>query len=299
MVDYFLASVADGEMGSAAAVVVEGAVRPVPGGPTMLALLEQGDAGLERVERAVEDGTLGDSVPIEEARLLAPVPRPPNLYMIGANYADHSREMHHLGPEDEVPKPAGGPFVFLKPTTSVVGPGAPIRIGPGAEKVDWEIELAAVIGRRAHRVAEAEALEYVGGYTIANDVSVRARFRRTDGIEAPMAFDWFAMKGWETSCPMGPWLLPARRRRDPAGLGLRLTVDGRVEQDSTTSEMVFSLAEQIAYISAIVPLVPGDVICTGTCAGVGLAKGRFLTPGATVVAEIEGIGRLENPAVSG
>jgi 2,4-diketo-3-deoxy-L-fuconate hydrolase len=113
-----------------------------------------------------------------------------------------------------------------------------------------------------------------------------------------MTFDWFAQKGWATSCPMGPWLLPARQCPDPAGLAVRLTLNGAVEQDSTTAEMIFSVAEQIACISAIAPLVPGDVICTGTPAGVGMGKGRFLAPGDEMVCEIEGIGRLANPVVA-
>jgi 2-keto-4-pentenoate hydratase/2-oxohepta-3-ene-1,7-dioic acid hydratase in catechol pathway len=295
MVEYFLASVA-GEDGAAhAAVVAGGDVYPLPGRPAMARLLEDWDAALDGVEAALGAGDLGEGRPLADVTLAAPLPRPANLYMIGANYADHAREMHGLGPGDPVPKPDGGPFVFLKPTTTVVGPGAEVRIGEGCAKVDWEVELAAVIGRGGHRIAEDDALEHVAAYTIANDVSARDRFRRPAGAEPAMAFDWFAQKGWETSCPMGPWLLPARRRRDPSALRLRLEVNGRVHQDSTTAEMVFSLPEQIAYISAIVPLVAGDVICTGTCAGVGAGSGTFLAPGDVMAAEIEAIGTLTNP----
>jgi 2-keto-4-pentenoate hydratase/2-oxohepta-3-ene-1,7-dioic acid hydratase in catechol pathway len=292
MVDYFLASIAADDGGSQAAVVVGDRVHPLPGAPTMAAVLADWDAALDRVEAAIADGTLPAGRPLADTPLLAPVPQPPNLYMIGANYADHAREMNQLGPDDPVPRPPGGPFVFLKPTTTVVGPGASVLIGPGCEKVDWEVELAAVIGRRAHRVPEAEALDVVAAYTVVNDVSVRDRFRRAPGIEPPMAFDWFAQKGWEASCPMGPWLRPARHTPDPGDLGLRLSVDGQTRQDSNTAQMIFSLPEQIAYISAIVPLVPGDVICTGTCAGVGAGSGTFLKPGDEMVAEIDGIGRL-------
>ena len=299
MADYFLASVARPDGGSVAAVVLGGMVHELAGRPSMVELLAEWDAALDRVEAAIDAGDLGPGRPVESAALLAPVPAPSNLYMIGANYSDHAREMRGLPPDAEVPKPPGGPFVFLKPTTTVVGPGAEVRIGAGCAKVDWEAELAVVIGRRAHRVAPGDALAHVAGYTIANDVSARDQFRRPDSAEPPMTFDWFAQKGWETSCPMGPWLLPARRRPDPAGLALRLTLNGAVEQDSTTAEMIFSVAEQIAYISAVVPLVAGDVICTGTPAGVGMAKGRFLAPGDEMVCEIEGIGRLANPVVAG
>jgi 2-keto-4-pentenoate hydratase/2-oxohepta-3-ene-1,7-dioic acid hydratase in catechol pathway len=298
MVEYFLASIATGTGGSQAAVVVGDRVHPLPGSPTMATLLADWDAALDGIEAAIADGSLEPGRELADTTLLAPLPQPPNLYMIGANYADHAREMNGLGPDDPVTRPPGGPFVFLKPTTTVVGPGVPVLIGPGCEKVDWEVELAAVIGRRAHRVAEADALDHVAAYTVANDVSVRDRFRRGPGIEPAMAFDWFAQKGWEASCPMGPWLLPARRRREPDGLGLRLSVNGETRQDSTTSQMLFSLPEQIAYISAIVPLVPGDVICTGTCAGVGAGSGRFLAPGDELVAEIDHIGRLANPVAA-
>jgi 2-keto-4-pentenoate hydratase/2-oxohepta-3-ene-1,7-dioic acid hydratase in catechol pathway len=297
MAEYFLASVASAGK-AAAAVVVEGTVHEVAGRPTMADLLADWRESLHAIESAIEHGRLEPGRPVGDVRLLPPVPQPPNLYMIGANYADHAREMRGLSPDAPVPKPAGGPFVFLKPTTTLVGHGDPVRLPPGSEKVDWEAELAVVIGHRAANVAPEHALAFVAGYTIANDVSVRDRFRRPDSAEPPMTFDWFAQKGWETSCPMGPWLAPAHDRSEPAGRALRLTLNGTVEQDSSTSEMIFSVAEQIAYISAIVPLVPGDVICTGTPAGVGMAKGRFLSAGDEVVCEIEGIGRLANPVVA-
>jgi 2,4-didehydro-3-deoxy-L-rhamnonate hydrolase len=298
MAEYFLASVDSGDGGSLAAVVLDGMVHPLDGRPTMAQLLADWEASLDAVETAVDGGALAPGRPLREVRLLPPVPEPPNLYMIGANYADHAREMRGLAPDAPVPKPPGGPFVFLKPTTTLVGPDEAVRLGAGCDKVDWEAELAVVIGRRASKVSVDDALAHVAGYTIANDVSVRDHFRRADSAEPPMTFDWFAQKGWVTSCPVGPWLLPARRRPDPAGLALRLTLNGAVEQDSSTSEMIFSVAEQIAYISAIVPLVPGDVICTGTPAGVGMAKGRFLAPGDEMVCEIEGIGRLANPVTA-
>jgi 2-keto-4-pentenoate hydratase/2-oxohepta-3-ene-1,7-dioic acid hydratase in catechol pathway len=294
MVEYFLASITADADATEAVVVLDGHVHALPQRPTMAALIEDWDGALDRVERAVAEGALADGCPLGEVTLVAPIPRPPNLYMIGANYADHAREMNRLGPDDPVVRSAEGPFVFLKPTTTVIGPGATVTIGPGAPKVDWEVELAAVIGRGGHRIAQDSALGHVGAWTVANDVSVRGRFRRGPDAEPAMAFDWFAQKAWATSCPMGPWLLPARRRPDPAGLGIELTVNGQVHQASTTDEMLFSVAEQIAYISAIVPLVAGDVICTGTCAGVGAGRGTFLADGDVMVATIDAIGRLEN-----
>ena len=227
---------------------------------------------------------------------LAPVPDPPHLYMAGGNYADHAREMNGLGPDDAIPRPAVGPFFFLKPTSTLTGHLAPVTRPASVSRLDWEIELAAVIGRRAHRVSEADALRYVAAYTVANDISARDSFVR-EGPEGAMTYDWLRHKGWHTSCPCGPWLIAARDCEDPQALALRLTVNGEVMQNSSTAEMIFSLAEQVAYLSAIVPLVPGDIICTGTCAGVGAGRGRFLEGGDVMVAEIERIGSLENPVV--
>jgi 2-keto-4-pentenoate hydratase/2-oxohepta-3-ene-1,7-dioic acid hydratase in catechol pathway len=261
-------------------------------------LLADWDASLERFEEHLRRGDLESAGAVQDARLLAPVPRPPNLYMAGANYADHAREMRKLPADADVPKAPEGPFMFLKPTSTLIGHRDEVRIGPGCEQVDWEVELAAVIGRRADRVSADQALAHVAGYTVANDVSVRDRFVRGDAAEPPMKFDWFMQKGWATSCPLGPWLVPAGEAPGVHDAAMRLARSGVLEQDSRTSQMIFPLAEQIAYLSAVVPLVPGDVICTGTCAGVGAGKGRFLAPGDVMVAEIEGIGRLENPVVS-
>lgn len=293
MARYGVATVIDGQ-GTAAALVVDEQIHPLPGRPQTADLLADWDASLERFEEHLRRGDLETA---QDVRLAPPVPRPPNLYMAGANYADHAREMRKLPSDADVPKSPEGPFMFLKPTSALVGHRDEVRIGPGCEKVDWEVELAAVIGRRAERVSAEDALAYVAGYTVANDVSVRDRFVRGDAAEPPMKFDWFMQKGWATSCPLGPYLVPAGEALGALDAAMRLTLNGAVEQDSRTSQMIFSLGEQIAYLSAVVPLVPGDVICTGTCAGVGAGKGRFLAPGDVMVAEIEGIGRLENPVV--
>ncbi|HEY2600698.1 MAG TPA: fumarylacetoacetate hydrolase family protein [Thermoleophilaceae bacterium] len=296
--DFRLASIPDAH-GPTPGLVVDGVVHALPGHPDTMELFGDWDTSLQVLARRIEEGDLEPGRPLEEVELLPPVPRPPNLYMAGANYADHAREMRRLGPDDEVPKPAGGPFMFLKPTTTLVGHRQPVKIGPGAERVDWEVELAVVIGRRAERVSAADASDHIAGYTVANDVSVRGRFVREDTGEPPMKFDWFLQKGWATSCPMGPWLVPAANLPNAQDTPLRLTLNGDVQQDSRTSEMIFSIAEQIEFLSAVVPLVPGDVICTGTCAGVGAGKGRFLAPGDVMVAEVEGVGRLENVVEEG
>jgi 2,4-didehydro-3-deoxy-L-rhamnonate hydrolase len=295
---YSVATVADAE-GTCAALIVDEQVHPLPGRPAMSDLLADWEASVGRFEDHLSRGDLAPAGAVEQARLLAPVPRPPNLYMAGANYADHAREMRRMSPEADVPRAAEGPFMFLKPTSTVVGHREPVLIAPGCERVDWEVELAAVIGRGAHRVGVEDALDHVAGYTVANDVSVRDRFVRADASEPPMKYDWFLQKGWATSCPLGPWLVPAPEVPGAHDTAMRLTVNGALEQESRTSQMIFSLAEQIAFLSAVVPLVPGDVICTGTCAGVGAGKGRFLAPGDVMVAEIEGVGRLENPVIKG
>jgi 2-keto-4-pentenoate hydratase/2-oxohepta-3-ene-1,7-dioic acid hydratase in catechol pathway len=289
MAPNYVASIAT-DAGPAPAIVGEHGVQCIPGTESVRAMLGDWERWLARIDA----GELDDPRPRESCTLLPPVPDPPNLYMVGANYADHVREMHKLAPDDPVERPAGGPFFFLKPTTTLVGDGAAVVVGAGISRLDWEIELAAVIGRRAHRVSEADALEYVAGYTIVNDISARDAFVRS-GAEPPFTYDWLGQKGWATSAPSGPWLLPARDCPDPGALGLRLWVGDELMQDSSTSEMLYSLEEQIAHLSRQVPLVPGDIISTGTCAGVGLARGRFLSPGDVIRCEIEKIGVLTNP----
>lgn len=287
------------ESGPRPVVIADGIAHRLPD-PAVSARTLLGDwaAWCERLDRQVAAGDLEPVGAVEEIRLGPPVPHPPNLYMAGANYADHAREMRGLGPEDPVPKPSGRPFMFLKPTTTLVGPRDAVRIAPGAERVDWEVELAVVIGRRAERVAPEQAPAHVAGYTVANDISVRGRFVREDTGEPAMRFDWFTQKGWATSCPMGPWLVPAAALTGAQDAALRLTLNGEVQQESRTSQMIFSTAELISFVSSIVPLVPGDIICTGTPAGVGMGRGRFLAAGDVMVAEIDGIGRLENAVVS-
>jgi 2,4-diketo-3-deoxy-L-fuconate hydrolase len=295
MGDFFLATLAGPDGGTAAAIVGE-QVHPLPGEPSMREVLADWDDWLARIEADAGADALEPGIPLAEASLGPPVPEPRNIYMAGANYADHAREMRGLPPDATVEPHPLGPFMFLKPTSTVIGPGEPITVPDGATKLDWEIELAAVIGTQVRATSAADALRCVAGYTIVNDISVRDRFKRED-IEPPMTWDWFLQKGWATSCPMGPWLVPASADLCPGELQLTLTVNGEVEQQSSTAEMIHSLEEQIAYLSRVVTLWPGDVISTGTPAGVGMGKGRFLVPGDVVVAEIERIGRLENPVV--
>ena len=224
---------------------------------------------------------LPDGLPV-----LAPLQFPGKILCAGANYYDHSAEM---GVQD-LRKEAQRLFFFFKPPrNAVVGPGETVRMPIATQAMDWEIELAAVIGKTARNVSEADALAHVAAYTVAIDFSAR------DHNRAPETFyklDWVAGKGHDTCCPMGPRLVPAEAIGDAMDLGLKLTVNGEMKQNARTSGMIFNIAEQISTLSRIMTLDPGDVILTGTPAGVGAPKGTFLSVGDRVVAEIEGIGVL-------
>jgi 2-keto-4-pentenoate hydratase/2-oxohepta-3-ene-1,7-dioic acid hydratase in catechol pathway len=228
--------------------------------------------------------------------LLAPVPHPGQIYCAGANYRDHVEEMSRaLGiPPEPDPHALGiPPWHFIKPSRTVVGPGADVPLPAYSAKVDWEAEIAAVIGVPARNVSVERALEHVAGYTIADDLSARDHVARAQVPEgSPFKFDWMSHKGFESSCPMGPWLVPARDVPDPQRLAIRLWVADELMQDSSSDQMIFSVAEQIAFLSTRITLHPGDVILTGTPAGVGTPRQRFLRPGETVRIEVERLGTL-------
>jgi 2-keto-4-pentenoate hydratase/2-oxohepta-3-ene-1,7-dioic acid hydratase in catechol pathway len=213
-------------------------------------------------------------VPFEEARLLSPV-FPTKVVCVGRNYADHAAERHA-----EVPMQ---PILFLKPSTAVIGPGAPIVIPAEATEVHHEAELAVVIGRVARKVRAEDASAYILGYTAANDVSAR-NLQAVDG-------QWTRAKGFDTFCPIGPAI---ETEIDPAGLRITCAVDGDLRQDGTTDDMVFGVGELLEFISGVMTLLPGDVILTGTPSGVGPIE-----PGDRVEVVIERIGVLTNPVVAG
>ena len=228
--------------------------------------------------------------PAEDAIFLPPLPDPPTIYLAGANYRDHIEEMTGapVDPAYVVP------YHFLAPAGALGGHRGEVRRPVGCEQLDWEVELAAVIGTRASKVDIEHALECVAGYTVANDFSLRDFALRTD---VPLGVDWLRSKCYSGCLPMGPAIVPSWLVGDPQALALSLSVNGTMMQDSTTALMLFSLAEQIVALSHIVPLLPGDIICTGTPAGVGFALGHFLEPGDVTVAEIEHLGRLESRIV--
>ena len=209
-----------------------------------------------------------------------PFARPGKIVCVGLNYRDHAEESGM-----EIPK---WPLLFAKWPSSVIGPGSPIVLPHQAKEVDWEAELGVVIGRRAQRVPQAEALDHVAGYCCANEVSARD-VQFADG-------QWTRGKSFDTFCPVGP-MVPADQVPDPQALGIRCLLNGEVVQSSSTAQMVFTVAEVIAFISDGITLEPGDLILTGTPPGVGLGRKPpvYLKDGDEVTIEIDGVGSLTNP----
>jgi 2-keto-4-pentenoate hydratase/2-oxohepta-3-ene-1,7-dioic acid hydratase in catechol pathway len=249
------------------------------------------------VAKARQRGSRGGR-PLKAARLLAPVLWPSAIYCAGANYADHVAEMNkaHGRPPEPDPHTLGlQSWHFIKASRSLANPGATVKISDYSTKMDWEVELAAVIGRKAKHVPQEKALAYVAGYTVANDLSARDRGRRPHVADtSPFKADWVSHKSFDGSCPLGPWIVPASDIADPQNLGLKLWVNDVLKQDSNTGQMIFNLAEQIAHLSARLTLHPGDLILTGTPAGVGMGRGEFLKAGDVVKIWIEGIGSISN-----
>ena len=230
------------------------------------------------------------SPPDIAARLQAPL-RPVRIFCAASNYIEHANEMGTV----LAAKSTSKPYVFMKTGTTVIGPGDTVRLPPESAKVDWEVELAAIIGRGGRHIPLRMALEHVAAYTVVNDVSARDLTRRED---YPFKFDWFQGKNFDTFCPMGPWIVPAECVGDPQRLKLSLAVNDTMMQEATTAEMIWTLAEQIAYLSSMLTLRPGDVIATGTPTGVGAGRGIFLKAGDIMTASIEHIGTLINPVAA-
>lgn len=241
----------------------------------------EGDAITDAGPSLFDPRPAGDAVPLADVRLRAPVQRPHAIVCIGLNYKDHAAE---AGVE-----PPATPLIFAKFANAIVGHGEDIVIPPVTQQVDYEAELGVVIGSVARAVPAERALEHVLGYTCVNDVSARD-LQFADG-------QWTRGKTLDTFCPIGPWIVTADEIPDPQALGIRCVVNGRTLQDSSTGEMVFGVAELISFVSQGITLQPGDVIATGTPAGVGFTRNPpvFLQPGDTVTIAIDGIGELTNP----
>ncbi len=255
------------------------------------------------VAKKIESGkSRAKGVALKKVTLLAPLLYPGTIYCAGANYTDHMAEMaraHGDKPGKTMKQLGEKPWHFIKASRSpVVGPGAEVTLPAFAKNVDWEIELAAVIGKPARNVPVDKALSYVAGYTIANDLSARDAGRRTKNPpHSPFFWDWTSHKSWEGSCPLGPWIVPASQIRNPHDLDMKLWVGDELMQDSNSGKMIFDTAEQIAMLSSRVTLHPGDLVLTGTPAGVGTPRNRFLKRGETVKMWIEKIGEISNKMV--
>jgi len=241
----------------------------------------------DMASRAAQLATSGKLAAVDAAATYAVPYQPGRIFGVASNFYDHADEMGtKLAARSE-----SQPYAFMKAETSVIPTGATVLMPPETAKLDWEVELGVVIGQRCRHVSVENALSVIAGYTVFNDISARDLNRRTD---YPFTHDWFRGKSFDTFGPMGPWVVPAGCIADPQNLRMSLTVNGETMQDGNTSQMIFSVAEQIAYLSRILTLQPGDLIATGTPDGVGMGRGVFLKPGDNMVAWVEGIGSIEN-----
>jgi 2-keto-4-pentenoate hydratase/2-oxohepta-3-ene-1,7-dioic acid hydratase in catechol pathway len=247
-----------------------------PGDSALVGFYADWETAPARLAAALAAGPKTATMPLAQTKLLAPLLYPGGIYCAGANYQDHAAEMNARQgrPPDPDPHTLGlKAWHFIKASRSVAHPDAMVMLPRASKSVDWEVELAAVIGRPAKDVGESQALDYVTGYLIANDLSARdLGFREQLPPANPFRTDWLAHKSFDGSCPLGPW----------------------TKQDSNTGKMIFTLAEQIAQLSSRITLYPGDVILTGTPAGVGAGRGEFLKTGDMVKLWIEKIGTLTN-----
>ncbi len=266
---------------------------------SVLGLLQSWDKVHPRLKKAAAKADPKRGIALAKAELLAPLLYPTALFCAGANYWDHLEEMARAGaagpklegPYVRPPRPAE-PWFFVKTSAhSVIGPGAPIRLPKFSKMVDWEVEIGVVIGRPMRNLTEERAMDAVAGYTIVNDLSARDHIKREG---SPFVFDWVGQKCFDGSAPMGPYVTPAEFVPPPENIPLKLWINGQIKQDSNSNLMVHSIREQIAYLSRHVTLRPGDVIATGTPAGVGFARKEFLKPGDEIKIEIAGCGTLVN-----
>ncbi|MFZ4655400.1 MAG: fumarylacetoacetate hydrolase family protein [Caldilineaceae bacterium] len=252
----------------------------------MRAFLELGEEGLKVARRvATKEAAQESGVALGDVKLLAPVTNPNKVIAIGLNYLDHIRESNAQTPKI--------PIMFTKYTTSIIGDGDTIHWDPNeTAKVDWEVELAVVIGKRAYRISEESVFDYVVGYTVCNDVSAR-------DLQSERGDQWIRGKSLDTFCPLGPCIVTKDEIADPHNLKLRTIVNCQTMQDSNTSELLFKIPHLVSYLSRAFTLLPGDVIITGTPPGVGMGKKPpiFLKHGDVVSVEIDGIGKLTNPCV--
>ncbi len=259
----------------------------------MLALIAGGDEASQAVADVAARAPADALLPLATVELAAPIPRPrKNVFCVGRNYAEHAAEsLRAIGQEVKLPE---FPNIFTKAVTTVTGPYSDIPFDAAvSEQIDWEVELGVIIGTGGRHIAREDAMRHVWGYTVVNDVSAR-------DIQHRPGLQWFLGKSLDGSCPMGPWIVTADELTDPTNLRLRLLVNGVVKQDDTTAHMLFDIPALLAELSRGVTLEPGDIIATGTPAGVGFARTppEFLRPGDVLESEIAGIGALRNRIVA-
>jgi 2-keto-4-pentenoate hydratase/2-oxohepta-3-ene-1,7-dioic acid hydratase in catechol pathway len=254
------------------------------GFPDLISVITGGSDALDRVRRWIHSPPPGAPLVLENTKLRAPVPRPPKVICIGLNYRDHAAEAKMTIPEV--------PTVFSKYGTSVTGHRCPIVLPKNSTKPDYEAEFAVVIGKGGRHIPEDRWRDHVFGYTILNDVSARDFQMATS--------QWMMGKTFDTFAPMGPVVVTADEIADPHNLRIALRLNGELLQDSNTSNLIFGIGKLIAHLSSVFTLEPGDVISTGTPAGVGFARKPpvWLKPGDEVAVEVEGIGTLVNPVVA-
>lgn len=295
----------------------------IEGCVSMLEMLENWRANLPRLQAAVASLTSGSGNQLAQQGVLLngltfhpPVDKPRQIFCSGANYKRHvvqivmaqaSEATKHMSQDERLAygrkmmderAASGTPFFFVKAQSTVTGPFDPIVLPSDTKQPDWELELAAVIGRTAYRVSRAEALDYVAGYTIANDITSRDRLYRNPGDMRELGMDWVASKCAPSFLPLGPYLVPAFVINDPQRLKITLKLNGETKQDDSTADMIFGVARLIEDLSSKSMLLPGDVVCTGSPAGNGVHYGRFLQPGDILEGSISGLGTQRNSCIS-
>ena len=291
-----------------AGVLVDGRIYPAAAmlkgsgidASSVLALLGSWSKAHRALAKAAGTVKPKNGKPLARVKLLAPILYPGALFCAGANYWDHMEEMAKAeGRTVDRAKRPGEPWFFVKTSAhSIIGPDVPAKLPANSRQVDWEAEIGIVIGRGGKNLPVERAMEAVAGYTIVNDLSARDLMRRKDRPPV-MTFDWVGQKCFDDAAPMGPWITPVSSIRDHDNLSVKLWVNGVLKQNSNTRELIHNIPEQVSYLSHHVTLRPGDVIATGTPAGVGMPRGEFLKPGDIVKIEIEGCGSLTNPMAAG
>ncbi len=266
-----------------------------PDGPrSLLAALQAGPMTMDKIESLAQQ--VKTLLPLEAVKLLAPIPAPPKVIGLAVNYVEHHNEFDRGTKLPENTKTKTTPRPFIMPATAVIGPGATIPWPQYSKDIDYEIELAVVMGVTAACVSPQEAGRYIAGYTIANDISGRTVTHSEGRAKRPKDdfFDWLHGKWADGFCPTGPFMVTASEVGDPRKLDLELAVNGETRQKANTSQMIFDVYEIVSFISHIMTLTPGDIIATGTPSGVGMATGKLLKGGDVITCRIQNIGELTN-----